>query len=267
MISVEGINISFLERGASVDPTILLLHGLGDCARSWDNFSQSMSDKFRIISLDSRGHGDSGKSPSGRYLLDDYVVDLKAVEKKLGLGSFVLVGHGNGGRIALHYTHKNPNKVRGLVIADSNLSPKNDSQIHSLLDIKGNLDDDSSEPFVDILKTRQPLSSNEMLLHQADALTMISKEGIRTWKHDVAVMKGEDPSDLWEQWRNLKCPTLLLRGRQSNVVSHEEAVRMKENLVSCSLVELEGGGHWLYQESPGSFESATRWFIEKYKLI
>ena len=266
IISIDGIDVSFFERGASGNPTVILIHGLGDCARSWDNFARSMADSFRVISLDSHGHGDSDKSLSGKYLLDDYLKDLQALEEECELEYFVLIGHGNGGRIALNYAHKNPNKVRGIVVVDSNLKPQEGSDSYFKRDIKCKLADDSFEPFINQLKVKQPLSSEEMLLHQANVLTVISKEGPRAWKHDVAVMENNDQSDLWHQWKRLKCPTLLLRGRQSTVISHEEAVRMKENVPTCSIVELEGGGHWIYQEAPGSFESAVRWFFEKHEL-
>ena len=266
MISVDGIDVSFWERGARGNHALILIHGLGDCARSWDYFAQAMADRFRVISLDSRGHGESDKSLGEKYSLDDYERDVQILVEKLELGSLILVGHGNGGRIALSYTQNNPDKIRGLVIADSNIEPKGGSSRFFPLDIKCSLSDDSLEPFIDILKDRQPLSSRNVLLHQANVLTCTPKEGTRDWKFDRAVMKNNDQSDLSSQWKSLKCPTLLLRGRQSNVVSHEEAVKMKENLSLCSLVELEGGGHWLYQESPGSFESAIRWFLQKYGL-
>lgn len=266
-ISVDGIDVYFGETGESKHQSLILIHGLGDCARSWDYFAQAMSDEFRVITLDSRGHGQSDKSLNGEYPFKDYVKDLQILVEHLEIESLILVGHGNGGRIALSYAHDNPNKISGLVIADANLMPKYCFNVTFPADINSSLNDDSIEPFVNVLKDRQPLSSESALLHQANMLTFTTKEGIRTWKHDRAVMKNNDQPDLSSQWENLKCPTLLLRGRQSNMVSHEEAVAMKERLSQCSIVELEGGGHWLYQEAPGSFESATRWFFQKHGLV
>ncbi len=136
MISVDGIDVSFWERGARGNHALILIHGLGDCARSWDYFAQAMADRFRVISLDSRGHGESDKSLGEKYSLDDYERDVQILVEKLELGSLILVGHGNGGRIALSYTHNNPDKIRGLVIADSNIEPKDGSSRFFPLDIK-----------------------------------------------------------------------------------------------------------------------------------
>ena len=55
-ISVDGIDVYFGEIGESNHQALILIHGLGDCARSWDYFAQAMSDEFRVITLDSRGH-------------------------------------------------------------------------------------------------------------------------------------------------------------------------------------------------------------------
>ena len=54
----------------------------------------------------------------------------------------------------------------------------------------------------------------------------------------------------------------MLRGRQSELLTHEVAVRMREAVEGARLAELEGGAHWFYQEQPNDFEGAVRWFLE-----
>ena len=76
-ISVDGIDVYFGEIGESNHQALILIHGLGDCARSWDYFAQAMSDEFRVITLASRGHGQSDKSLNGEYPFKDYVKDLQ----------------------------------------------------------------------------------------------------------------------------------------------------------------------------------------------
>ena len=68
--------------------------------------------------------------------------------------------------------------------------------------------------------------------------------------------------DIWDDWRSLKCPTLIVRGRQSSVLDHEAAVRMREAIPRVRLAELEGSGHWIHQEVPGAFETTVRWFLD-----
>ena len=55
---------------------------------------------------------------------------------------------------------------------------------------------------------------------------------------------------------------LVARGRESTVLSHDSAVRMREAVATSRLAELEGGGHWFHQEIPGDLEATVRWFLD-----
>jgi len=76
-----------------------------------------------------------------------------------------------------------------------------------------------------------------------------------------SIQVGDIP-EMWDSWRDIKIPTMLIRGRQSEFLTHDIAVKMREQLPGCYLAELEGGGHWFHQESPGSFYAAVSWFLE-----
>ena len=79
---------------------------------------------------------------------------------------------------------------------------------------------------------------------------------------DPESIQASDIPDMWDSWKDIKIPTMLIRGRQSEFLTHEIAVKMREQLPRCYLAELEGGGHWFHQESPGSFYAAVCWFLE-----
>ena len=99
------------------------------------------------------------------------------------------------------------------------------------------------------LRSRQPNSSQEMLVHQA--LHMTREDRRRQAGHGSATDASSTPTnarDLWDEWRRITHPTLIVRGRQSDLLTHEVAVRMREAVPRARLAELEGGGHWFYQE-------------------
>ena len=121
---------------------------------------------------------------------------------------------------------------------------------------------ESLEAVVERLRSRQPNSSEEMLAHQALHMTSELAGGRRAWKRDRALLAAYERPDLWAEWSRLRCPTLVLRGRQSELLTHEVAVRMREAVEGARLAELEGGAHWFYQERPSDFEGAVRWFLE-----
>jgi pimeloyl-ACP methyl ester carboxylesterase len=100
-----------------------------------------------------------------------------------------------------------------------------------------------------------------MVRFQAEVMTVSKADGGWVWKRDRNLIYEYERPDLWETWREVACPTVIIRGRQSTLLTHETAVKMREELGDCRLAELEGGGHWFYQESPGSFESTVKWFL------
>ena len=89
----------------------------------------------------------------------------------------------------------------------------------------------------------------------------MGNEGRRVWRRDRRVIEDYERPDLWEEWVSIAVPTVIIRGRHSDLLTHQTAVQMREKLSGSLLAELEGGGHWFYQESPGAFESTVRWFL------
>jgi 3-oxoadipate enol-lactonase len=97
---------------------LLLLHGLGSSSRDWELQLPDFSRHFRVIAVDVRGHGRSGKPP-GPYSVDQFAVDTGALLQKLALGPAHVVGISMGGMIALQLALDSPEYVRSLVIVNS----------------------------------------------------------------------------------------------------------------------------------------------------
>lgn len=268
-VSVDGLRLHYLDWRAPYPaaPVMVLLHGLQDCARSWDFFAASMQAEYRVLALDSRGHGDSAHSDSAAYGFRDYLADVEALAARLELRDITLVGHSAGGRYAFTFATERPELVRALVVVDIDPDAVNaDSQG---MFARYNAESDEWESLgavVERLRSRQPQSTEDMLLHQARHMTRELAGGRRAWKRDRRLLAAYERPDLWTEWRRVKPPTLIARGRQSELLTHEVAVRMREALQRTNphvrLAELEGGGHWFYQEAPGAFEAAVRWFLE-----
>ena len=260
------IRLHYVDWGGSAVQTMVLVHGLRDSARSWDIFAKAMASDYRVISLDSRGHGDSGWAGVGGYRLEDYVADVATLFDCLDLDDVTLVGHSAGGRYAWSYAVQNPARVRALVVVDIDPDPQNPQTDRDFSQI-------ASEPaawnslacFIERLRVRQGYTSDSVLSLQASAVTTLRSDGTYTWKADLRTIGEYDRPDVWESWRRITCPTLLVRGRQSTLLTHETAVRMREALsnVHIRLAELEGGGHWFYQDFPGAFEATVRWFLDQ----
>ena len=257
------MRLHYVDWGNHDAPAMVLLHGLQDCARSWDYFAASMCADYHVVALDHRGHGDSGRATAETYGLRHYVSDVHALVDHLGLRSITLVGHSAGGRNAFMFALDRPELVRALVIVDIDPDAVNPDSRQMFVRYNTESDEwDSLDAVVERLRSRQPNSSEEMLAHQALHMTSELADGRRAWKRDRELLAAYERPDLWAEWSRLRCPTLVLRGRQSELLTHEVAVRMREAVPGARLAELEGGAHWFYQEQPSDFEGAVRWFLD-----
>ena len=261
-----GLRLHFAEWGDARRPPMLLLHGMRDCARSWDVFAKAMSADYSVAALDSRGHGDSDDAPPGGYRFADHVSDVKAVvERRDPRRPAVIVGHSAGGRYAWSFAVENPTRVRALIVVDIDPDPRNPQTARDFARIAEEPDSyPAMERFIERLRERQPFTDADTLARQARFLSKPAPGGGFAWKADIRTVTEYERPDLWESWRRIACPVLLVRGRQSDLLTHETAVRMREALPPgrARLAELEGGGHWFHQDFPGAFEAAARWFLD-----
>src|SRR6188508_2837367 len=116
--AVGNLKLSYQEWGNPNAEPILMLHGFGVSGHMFDEFADRMQDRYRLIALDQRGHGDSDWSEEGDYTRNSFVEDVEGFRKALGLDRFILVGHSMGGLNAVTYVNRYPAHVRALVLVD-----------------------------------------------------------------------------------------------------------------------------------------------------
>ena len=261
----NGLRLHYLDYGNAALPPMLLLHGMRDAAQSWDIFARAMSVEYRVLSLDSRGHGDSDRAGPNGYRFDYYITDVEALADHLDLTDMIIVGHSAGGRYAWNYAVRHPDRVRALVIVDIDPDPYNPQ---TASDLRASIAEPESWPtedaFFTYFQTRRVHTPEDALRKQIPAISSRTPDGGYAWKADIRIVTEYERPDLWESWGRISCPVLLVRGRQSTLLTHETAVKMREALPASRmrLAELEGGGHWFYQDFPEAFEITVRWFLD-----
>ena len=114
------VSLNLLVDGADDAPPLLLLHGILGCADTWDWMVPRVVDRFRVLRLDFRGHGDSDRAP-GAYQMADYVGDAVAVCEQVAGAPVAVVGHSLGGATAAGLAQTRPDLVRGAVLEDAPL--------------------------------------------------------------------------------------------------------------------------------------------------
>jgi 3-oxoadipate enol-lactonase len=116
-VTVDGVRLACYIRGAADAPPLVLLHGLGSRASTWDTVAAEFAKHFRVLAIDQRGHGDSDRP--GEYSFELMRDDVLGVLDRLGLNRINLLGHSMGGTVAYLIAEKEPGRIGRLILEDT----------------------------------------------------------------------------------------------------------------------------------------------------
>ncbi|HUA30203.1 MAG TPA: alpha/beta hydrolase [Streptosporangiaceae bacterium] len=116
-VTVDGVRLACYLRGAEDAPPLVLLHGLRSDAGTWDTVTEEFARHFRVVAIDQRGHGDSGRP--GEYSFELMRDDVLGVLDQLGLDQVSLIGHSMGGTVAYLIAEKEPDRIDRLILEDT----------------------------------------------------------------------------------------------------------------------------------------------------
>ena len=116
-VEVNGLNIHYLDWGGDSNRNLLLVHGQGGNAHNWDHIASALSDEFRVISIDQRGHGDSDHTREG-YGVDRFAADLAEFVEKVGIAPCDYVGASLGARNGIAYAGDRSDHLKHFVCLD-----------------------------------------------------------------------------------------------------------------------------------------------------
>jgi pimeloyl-ACP methyl ester carboxylesterase len=233
-------------------PPVVCVHGYTSSAQAFNAPARHLQDRFHVIAPDVRGHGESAWSPAGEYQYRDQVSDLAAFVDQLGLARFTLIGTSMGGIIAMAYAGAHPERLQGLVIND--IGPDVEGGSQRITQTVGSRPDEFAT-LEDALEYRRQVSpivasrSDEDQRELALGVLRQRPDGRWVWKMDPAyiqqrVQRGAPPRPaLWPVLQRLHCPTLVVWGTESDVLSEVQARRMVEVLPRGELVAVPGRGH------------------------
>ena len=117
-VSVNGLDLHYLDWGNAGAPPVVCVHGYTSSAEAFNALARQFHERFHIVAPDVRGHGESAWSPDGAYQYRDQVADLAGLVDQLGLARFTLIGTSMGGIIAMAFAAAHAARLVGLVIND-----------------------------------------------------------------------------------------------------------------------------------------------------
>lgn len=272
-IHVRGLNFHYVEWGDPQAPRIVCLHGITQTAHSWDEVAAEWARHFHVLCLDQRGHGDSDWPADHDYSRHTQAEDLAALARALGWSSFILAGMSMGGINAMTYTARYPATVRALIVVD--VSPEierrgveNIRQFVQQEDILPSFED-----FVARAHAFNPRRSLDNIRARLRHNLKQLPDGRWTWKYDPYLRSPNRSFDttalsgLWEDVRAIRCPTLIVKGAESDILSPAAAARLQAAIAGSELVEVPAAGHSVMGDNPDAFVRCTLAFLARNGLL
>ena len=268
-VTVGGLKLHYQEWGDAKAPPILMLHGFGVSGHMFDEFADRVKDRYRLIALDQRGHGDSDWSEPGDYSRDAFVDDVEGFRKELKLENFILVGHSMGGLNAVSYTARHPERVTALVLVDVGPEAAKDG-VDNIIRFTRGPDELEFEQFVEMAHQFNQRRTIENIRERMRHRLKPSESGKYTWKFDKRFRQPESPlrvgsemtnDEVWQLYRDIRVPTLLVRGAESDVLTQDTAERAVREMRRARLKVVAGAGHSVPGDNPDDFSAVVTEFL------
>lgn len=266
-VMIDGLQLHYLDWGNPAGPPVVCVHGYTSSADAFNGFARHFRERFHILALDVRGHGESQWSPDGAYTYRDQAGDLASFVDRLGFGQFILLGTSMGGIIAMTYAMEHGQRLRALVLNDIGPEVEQGSQritamVRDRPDEFASLEDAMAyrREVSPIVSARNAADQRELAL---GALRQLS-DGKWGWKMDPAYIRQRVERgapvrpNLWPALAGLACPALAVWGTDSDVLSEAQARRMVETLPKGELLSIPGVGHAPSLVEPASLAGLDR---------
>lgn len=251
-------------------PTILMLHGGGQNRHSWKNTGQILADAgFHVVALDSRGHGDSDRSPTANYSLETLTGDTLQVIYQIDR-PVALIGASMGGLTSLPVAHEaGPELVTKLVLVDvvPRFEKSGSARIRDFM-FSGIDGFTSLEEAADAVAAYLPHRARPRSVEGLKKNLRL-QDGKWFWHWDPAFLTApdDDPFERAEMLEhaaiNLEIPILLIRGKLSDVVTTEGVQDFLQKVPAAQFVELSDAGHTAAGDDNDAFTDAVVQFVRQ----
>jgi pimeloyl-ACP methyl ester carboxylesterase len=287
-----GTQLGMLDYGdpGSAQP-LILLHGIRDLAWSMDPIAQALCDRYRVLSLDLRGHGTS--EHPGAYAFPLYAADLHCVLDRLGIERTTLIGHSLGGQIVCVYAGLFPERVRALVTIEGLGPPRapaadevEERRVHGRSGVEmlarldrlprrlANLDE-----ALERVRANHPSLDAERARFLTERGTIAHPDGGLRWRWDPRVQGTWTSTTRManeERWSWVRCPTLVVTGgragtfwrdrrgmpdTQEGGMTPEERARRIACFKNALHVQIADAGHMVHFDAPDQLNRAIVEFL------
>jgi pimeloyl-ACP methyl ester carboxylesterase len=266
-----GVEAHYRDEGNRGGRTLLLVHGFSASLQTWEKWVGLLGGEYRMVSVDLPGHGLTRTPAEYAPSLEGYADFVEAFAQKLDLGKVVVVGSSMGGGAAWQLALRHPDRLDALVLVDAAGWP----EAHA---------DNAREPAI-FAMLRNPVMGS--ILRRLDNTPMV-RQGLEAAFVDKALVddamvaryvrmsrapnhgavliaiasqrEGRTPATK-ESLAAIKVPTLILQGKQDNLVAADGATKFNDAITGSRLILYDNVGHLPQEEIPQHSAEDLRAFL------
>lgn len=271
LVGSAGLRLAADVWGDPSSPPVLLLHGGGQTRHAWGGTGAALAAAgWRAVAFDSRGHGDSDWADDGDYSIDAYVADLAVVAAAFDRPP-VLVGASLGGLTSLIAAGEAACAAAAVVLVDCAPRLEEDGVAKILTFMRCGLDGFATlDEAADAIAAYRPHRERPRDLSGLHKNLRLRPDGRYRWHWDPRFVEGtrrptpsKEPDRLLQATAALRAPTLLVRGRMSDVVSEAGAREFLAHAPHAEFVDVSDAGHMVAGDRNDAFTEAVVAFLQR----
>ena len=267
-VQLGDLSLHYLAWEGPADVPALAFHGFALNCHSWDEVAPGLAGRIQLNAFDQRGHGLSDRAEAIQdYTRDHMVGDISGIVQELGLDQPVVIGHSMGGMNAMSFAGRYPDQLRALILVDVGPEVSVDGAEQVAQFVAGPYEMESLDAWVEHTHRYYPWRSKERIRARLEVSLQETERGTLAKQYDPrfrqkfsGVAQGRD--DLWDIARELTCPTLLIHGGASPVLTRAMAERFAGVVKNATLVSIEAAGHSVAGDKPEEFVATVSQFLD-----
>jgi pimeloyl-ACP methyl ester carboxylesterase len=246
--------VAYVEWGEAGNPDVVIcVHGLARCARDFDNLARALSERYRVVCPDIAGRGDSDwLADPMLYVIPQYVSDMVTMIARLDVARVHWVGTSMGGLIGMALAAQKDSPVSKLVLNDAGpvVAKTALERIGEYLGKAPSFPSvEAAEQVIRAVSAPFGPHSDAEWRFLTEVVLRKNPDGSWRFHYDPKIAEPyrkhmpDKDLELWPLWDAESCPTLVIRGAQSDLLSKATAEEMTRRGPKAKLVELPGIGH------------------------
>lgn len=261
--TLNGTRYAYTDEGQG--PLVIFGHGLLASREMFRAQIDALCDRYRVVSLDWPGHGESDWRRSGGWTFWDLADDAAALLRHLGSEQAVFAGLSQGGFAFMRLAMKRPEMVRGLILMDTSAGPEPAEHLDGYRQLADVLRHGSDEERYNIAGVCAGIlygepwreGNPETLEHELQIMLGHPREGLYAAAHSVF-----DRDDVTDRLGEISAPTLVICGELDAATVPEKSETLAREIPNAELVMIPDAGHHSAIENPAPVTAAIERFLE-----